>query len=685
MRISMREAIRLAIREEMLRDPSIVVFGEDVAQAGGVFKVTAGLLDEFGEARVRDTPISEMAIVGAAVGAATGGLRPLVEIMFAEFFGVAMDQVVTELAKMQYLSRGGLKMPVVIRASAGAGLGFGAQHSETLETWFMSTPGLIVASPSGPRAAYGLTKAALRSDDPVILLEPRALYGLKEDFEPSVEGPIRLGTGQILRAGTDITIVALGQMVRVALEAADRLAAAISCEVIDLRTIVPWDRTLVIESAKRTRRVMTVEESPLTGGWGTEIATVVHGSLFGELLAPVVRVTCPDAPVPSGPLERAFIPSVEDVVRTVHCLREAAALPPLRWADWVPGPPAKEIDREAAARRRRALERPIGRFQQMCEIRAFEDAVADLFARGSIAGGAHTCQGQEAVAVGLAAATSQSDAVTCTYRGHGIALALGADPGTIMAEILGRRDGCAGGKGGSMHLVALEVGLLPTFAIVGAGIPVAAGAALARQVNGDDSIALAVFGDGAANIGAFHEAMNLAAVWRLPLVFVCENNLYGEYSPIGRTTAVADIASRATAYGMPARIVDGMRVEEVMRAVREAASRARTGGGPTLLEMKTYRYSGHSRGDPARYRPAEEVEQWRARDPLRLEERRLLSEGTAEAEIADAKQNATRIVTDAVAFATASAPPERGDVFAHIWSGSPGRRSEEVDDREADL
>lgn len=268
------------------------------------------------------------------------------------------------------------------------------------------------------------------------------------------------------------------------------------------------------------------------------------------------------------------------------------------------------------------------RLERMIEIRAVEDRVSQLFASGDIRGTTHLGQGQEAVAVGLAAAAEATDVVTCTYRGHGLALALGLTPLEVVAEIMGRSAGCIRGLGGSMHMSGPEVGLLPTFAIVGAGLPVAVGAAMALRRRTPSGVALAVFGDGASNIGAFHESLNMAAVMRLPVVFVCENNLYGEYSPLAVTTSVTDIAVRAGSYGMRSAIVDGQDVAAVIDATASAIADARAGAGPTLLEMKTYRYSGHSRTDPAKYRPEGELERWQERDPIRIAADRLVAGAT---------------------------------------------------------
>ncbi len=274
--------------------------------------------------------------------------------------------------------------------------------------------------------------------------------------------------------------------------------------------------------------------------------------------------------------------------------------------------------------RRRMLSDPILRWDRMLEIRVLEDRIKDLFAEGLVHGTTHTCQGQEAISVAIAMSIRPSDHVCCTYRGHGTALALGLTVDSVLGEVMGRSIGIIGGVGGSMHLSEPSVGLLPTSAIVGAGIPIAVGAALSAQVLGEDRCAVSIFGDGASNIGAFHEGLNLAAIWKLPVVFICENNTYGEYSPISLTTPISDISIRATSYAMPAEIVDGQSVDVVAAAVSAAVARARGGGGPTLIECKTYRYSGHSRADAGAYRPAGELDEWLKRDPIVLYEKQLI-------------------------------------------------------------
>jgi acetoin:2,6-dichlorophenolindophenol oxidoreductase subunit beta len=329
-KLRMNQAITLAIAEEMERDDHVVTFGEDIAEAEGPFKTSEGLLKRFGPKRVRDTPISEMGFVGCAVGAAVTGLRPIVEIMFVEFLGVALDQLVTEAATMHFLSGGKLNAPLTLRASVGAGLGFGCQHSQTLERWLLGTPGLKVAVASGARSAYGLTKAAIRDDDPVVVLEPRSLYGRREDFEANEQAITELGKGEVLKEGSDVTIVALGQTVASALDAAE--SSEWSGEVIDLRTIQPWDRDLVAASVAKTGKLVTVEENQFTGGWGSDIVSYVASQCYGDLKAPPLRVTAPDVHVPYGTvLEQRYLPGPDYVGEQVSALLKTGSTPSPWW------------------------------------------------------------------------------------------------------------------------------------------------------------------------------------------------------------------------------------------------------------------------------------------------------------------------------------------------------------------
>ncbi len=315
------QALNDALRQEMERDPDVFILGEDVGQFGGCFGVTQGLFEQFGEGRVKDTPITESAIIGAATGAAAAGLRPVCEIMFVDFIGVCMDQLFNQAAKMRYMFGGKAKIPMVLRAPQGAGIGAAAQHSQSLEAWFMHMPGVKVAMPSTPEDAKGLLIAAIRDDNPVIFLEHKMLYGIEGEV-PDEAVAIPLGKAAIRRAGGDVTIVATSKMVHTALEAAETLAGdGIGAEVIDPRTISPLDIETIVESVKKTHRLIIAHEAVKTGGVGAEIAAQVVEAAFDYLDAPIVRIGAPFTPVPfSVPLEQAFIPSAADIVQVARKL-----------------------------------------------------------------------------------------------------------------------------------------------------------------------------------------------------------------------------------------------------------------------------------------------------------------------------------------------------------------------------
>ncbi len=318
--LTYRDAVARGIAQEMERDEDVVFLGEDVAAAGGVFKATVGLLDKFGPLRVRDTPISEQAILGAAMGAAMTGLKPIAEIMFADFLAVCFDYVANELPKARYMTNGQVGVPLVIRFGGGGGLRFGAQHSQCVENWCMQFPGLKVVSPSSPVDVIGLMAAAVRDPDPVMFMEHKALYAIKGEV-PDGEIVDTLGTAKILRHGTDCTIVALGLMVHRALAAAERLAAefGISCEVVDVRSLVPLDTQTILGSVAKTGRVFTVEENPRVLGWGAEIMSIICDEAFYDLDGPPIRITSPHIPLPAADLlEDMVIPSVERVVETIR-------------------------------------------------------------------------------------------------------------------------------------------------------------------------------------------------------------------------------------------------------------------------------------------------------------------------------------------------------------------------------
>jgi pyruvate dehydrogenase E1 component beta subunit len=309
------------MQQEMRRDPNVVFLGEDVAAAGGVFKTTVGLLEEFGAKRVKDTPISEQAILGAAMGAAMTGLRPVAEIMFSDFFAVCWDIVANQIAKTRYMTDGQVKLPLVIKSGNGAGARFGAQHSQAVENWAMAIPGLKVVAPAFPADVKGLMAASIRDDDPVLFFESKSLYAVKGDV-PDGEHIVPLGKANVIRQGTDVTIVALALMVPRALKAADMLKEqGINATVIDLRSLVPLDTQTVLTEVAKTGRLVTVEENPRLCGWGAEISSIVSEELFWDLDGPIVRVTTPHIPLSAANnLEDAQLPSPERIVASVRQL-----------------------------------------------------------------------------------------------------------------------------------------------------------------------------------------------------------------------------------------------------------------------------------------------------------------------------------------------------------------------------
>jgi acetoin:2,6-dichlorophenolindophenol oxidoreductase subunit alpha len=321
------------------------------------------------------------------------------------------------------------------------------------------------------------------------------------------------------------------------------------------------------------------------------------------------------------------------------------------------------------------LEQQIDFVRSMHEIRFFEDECHRMFAQGLVRGSTHLCQGQEAVAVGACRALRDGDTMSCTYRGHGAVLAMGSPLDRAFGEILGKAGGLCGGKGGSMHLTDIERGVLGSFAIVGAHLPIAVGAAFAARYRGTDEVTLCFFGDGATNIGAFHEALNLASIWKLPAIFVCENNLYGEYSPIATTTPIERLADRADAYGMAKARVDGNDVLAMHAATSAAADRARAGDGPTLIEALTYRQKGHSRSDPGSYRPEGELESWIERDPIVLGERGLTEAGVEPARLEQLRATAERAVADALERAKSWPDPAPESRMEHVYASPPRERS----------
>lgn len=306
--------------------------------------------------------------------------------------------------------------------------------------------------------------------------------------------------------------------------------------------------------------------------------------------------------------------------------------------------------------------------QRMLEIRIAEEKIQDLFLQNLIRGTTHLCIGQEACSIGVAWAMTEGDTMTCTYRGHGHALALGMSMKALMAEMMGKESGCCKGKGGSMHMIDASIGLLGANAIVGAQIPIAVGAALSSQVKDEGKVAVTFMGDGTTNIGAFHESLNMAAIWKLPVVFFIENNLYGEYSAIHKTTPVEDLAVRATAYNIPGIVVDGQDVETVYAEAKAAIERARQGEGPTLMEFKTYRFGGHSRTDTAPYRPEGELDEWLQRDPINILKNKMIADKQlTEADFIELKETTEKMVVEVIEWAQAEPYPPVEALYEDVY------------------
>ena len=320
--LTYRDAVAAGMAQEMRRDKNVVFLGEDVAAAGGVFKTTVGLLDEFGPTRVRDTPISEQAILGAAMGAAMTGLRPIAEIMFSDFFAVCWDIVANEIAKARYMTDGQVTLPLVIKSGNGGGARFGAQHSQSVENWAMAVPGLKIVAPAFPADVKGLMAAAIRDNDPVLFFEQKSLYATKGEV-PDGEHYVPLGKANVVREGSDVTIVALALMVPRALKAADILKEqhGIDATVIDLRSLVPLDTQTILREVAKTGRLVTVEENPRLCGWGAEISSIVAEELFWDLDGPIVRITTPHIPLAAANnLEDEQIPNADKIVAGVRQL-----------------------------------------------------------------------------------------------------------------------------------------------------------------------------------------------------------------------------------------------------------------------------------------------------------------------------------------------------------------------------
>lgn len=367
------------------------------------------------------------------------------------------------------------------------------------------------------------------------------------------------------------------------------------------------------------------------------------------------------------PAEPADAADVSNSRTTTPPIASAARSPEIREHEaMTPNEPAKPL---APANDDIGREKRLRMYRMLNELRLCEKRAYDLFLQNLVKGTSHLSLGQEAIAAGVALGMRRDDYTFCTYRGHAHTLARGVSMEGVLGELMGRECGVTGGKGGSMHLTSVEHGAMGSYAIIGAHLPVACGAAWSAQYRGTDQVTVCFFGDGTTNIGTFHEALNFAVIWKLPVVFVCENNLYMEYTPIGTVTAVEHpAADRAAAYGLPPIIVDGNDADAVFRVASQAFAKARAGNGPSLIEAKTYRHSGHSRADPAQYRPPGELDQWLERDPIKVYRERLLSLGYAEFDLHAIEQDVARQVDEATEIAKASPAPSLDLIEKDVWA-----------------
>ena len=592
-------AIDEAIMLEMERDETVLYFGQNMATTEN-----EPYVDAFGKDRVRVTPISETAEIGIAIGAALAGFRPVVELYMAEFMLVAMDQVVNEGNRFRAMSGGQVKVPIVLKAGYGFTAGWAGQHTGTISALFMGVPGLKVVVPSTAADAKGLMATAIRDDNPVVYLH-NYLLTLEHGEVPDGEYLVPFGQAAIRREGSDVTIVATGWTVDRALGAAEQLAAeGIQAEVIDPRTLAPLDMPTILESVAKTGRLVLVDQATRHASAATVIAGEVAEHGFSSLKAPIVQVTALDATVPySEPLEAWVMPNEDKIVAAVQQVLGFGA------RDGVGVDTA--VLRRSAASRRCACSRRCG--GSGCS----RSGSAELKRADEVHGLIHLSIGQEGVAAAVCSQLRDDDAVYSGHRGARPRDREGRAAERAMAELMGRDGGLCRGLGGSMHLVDVEHGFMGATGVVGGNIPIALGSALAARLRGDDSVAVVFFGDGAVQAGHFNETVNLATLWKLPLILVCENNGFAEFTPRSAHTNVERVSDVVAPYELERDTVDGNDVVAVWDAFGRYLAAARAGVGPFLLECLTHRLRRALRGRSGQVpRGARRCRTGRREDPI---------------------------------------------------------------------
>ncbi len=644
------EAITAALRDALEDDDRVFLLGEDIGHFGGAFGVTKGLLEVFGEDRVIDTPIAEEGFVGAAIGAAWMGERPVVELQFADFVACAFDPIVTVAAKTHW--RSGQQIPLVVRMPSGGGIRGGPFHAGSPEGWFVGEPGLKVVCPATVEDAYGLTRAAIDDPDPVLVFEHKALYRRLTGPLPPRGHRTPIGRAWVARAGADATVVTYGSGLEVALGAVAQLG--VDVEIVDLRTVWPFDEAAVLE-------LRPAYLTPAGRAGGTTLrggreprprarrAARIRGSRRAAGGARAPRHTGAVRPRARGripPRRRHH----RACARGAPCLLIPAAT----------SPPSRA--RSGSQLHRLVLLQ-----------RLFEERALALYRQGRIPGSFYDGRGQEAVAAGAGLALGDDDVVCPLNRELAVHLARGATTADVFRNFLGRGDSPTRGRDGNMHFGAPHRGVFPLVSMLGDLVPVTVGAALAFKRRGAARVALTFLGEGALSVGDTHEGFNLAGLWRVPAVFVIQRNHYSYSTPIERQMVNTQIDERVFGgWSIPCDSVDGTDAVTTFDAVRAAVERARSGQGPQAVEAVTLRIHGHAAHDDGRYVARELRAAFAARDPVERIELRLTLDGITRDELERLRAGVANEVAAGLAAAEASPPPDGAMLEDGVWAAPPG-------------
>ncbi len=653
------EAIRAALVDAMREDDRVFLMGEDIGAFGGAFGVTAGLLDEFGEERVRDTPISEEGFVGAAIGAAWMGERPVVELQFADFITCPFDPIVTVAAKTHW--RSGQAIPIVIRCPTGGGVRGGPFHAGSPEGWFVGTAGLKVVCPGTVEDAYGLLRAAIEDPDPVLYFEHKRLYRTLRGPAPLPSHRTPIGPAHVVREGSDATVVTYGSGVTTAHRRgrerrrgrrgprpAHRVAARRGGRAGIAREDVARARAAGGGALDRCGGARALPDRPA----GLRAARRPAGAACAARHARALRARA------RGRLH---------AVRRVH--RGGARRPArLLTGEEEPLPIEPCVDAVAVGREdRREL------FRLVLLQRLFEERELVLYRQGRLPGSVYTGRGQEAVAAGAGLALGPDDVVAPLNRELACHFARGATPADAFRNFMGKGTGPTRGRDGNMHFGAPARGVFPLVSMLGDLVPVVVGAALAFKRRGEPRVALTFLGEGAFSVGDTHEGLNLAGVWQVPVVFVVQSNRYSYSTPVSRQMVNTNIAQRIYGgWSIPAERIDGTDAIAVLDAVRAAVERARRGNGPQALEALSVRMHGHAGHDDARYVPAGMREEFEARfDPVERLAARLRLDGLPEEEVDGLRADAAAEIAAGLAEAEQAPAADPATLEDGVYAAPP--------------